>query len=953
MRGTSGWPEQTWAIWAKSLDETGWLSLPQHLLDSAHIAELLWDEWVAPGTRAGLAKDLGCETNQLRSLVAWLAGTHDIGKIDPGFSAQLSSRPDQQDLIERAKAARLTYPPLVSAKRSVPHSHVSYVAIRRFLCVSYGYSFHAASSIAAIAGAHHGLPVTRSEITFTEDYFSQLVDEAPEWLDLHEPTLKAATNSFNAAPALKALRSTVLPASAQMLLTGLVIMADWIASNNNVCPLTSSGRDGSPNRAMDALERIDPTLPWIPQPPQTEDSNAAFVDRFGWPEGFSARPMQLAALKLARGCPPGQGGLLIIESAMGDGKTEAALLAAEELGASNESGGIMVAAPTMATANGLFQRVTDWAKSAMRDAPASLYLAHSKAALNSKYQAFQKRELLDDENGPLIAHSWLSGRKKGMLANTVVGTIDQVLLAALQSKHLMLRHLGLAQKVVIVDEVHAADTYMSQYLHRALAWLGRYRVPVILLSATLPQTSKQTLVDAYRGENPKRRRMPVLEPSGDSYPVLTLATREETAIEAPASTARRVTVGISVLKDDPQSLREALRDTATDGGCTAIVCSTVDRAQEAYQIARDEVGDDAILLHSRFTSNQRVQLETQLLNELGPQATKDNKRRPSRRVVVATQVIEQSLDIDFDYMITDIAPSDLVLQRMGRLHRHARPLSDRPAWARTPKVSIRGFDSLPRETEPPVPNELVELIYPRALLTRSAAALGLTNETPEVELPRDIPKIVHSTYEQPIVPTAWEATHLEQSAEMEASLADAKKRAETFLLAEGRAGNLNGLFGRSTDDVGRDSMGEQRGLARVRDTDSAPEVLLVVGDETSYRPLPWLSDIADEPTNFGMEPSPKAAAVIATSSITLPHVFSRPGLVDQAIDSLEEMSFRAQWQQNSLLSGQLMLKLDCSFQTTLCGYELEYSRELGLIHHPRKRPSAPITKASNGDNDDN
>lgn len=952
MRNNFGWPDPSWAIWAKSLDESGWLSLPQHLIDSAQIAELLWDEWVAPGTRMQLADALGCDTNNLRSLVAWLAGTHDIGKIDPGFSAQLSSRPDQQELIGRAREAGLSYAPLVSAKRSVPHSHVSYVAIRRFLCNSYDFSLKSASSIAAIAGAHHGLPVARSEITIAEDYFAQLAAHAPEWLALHEPTLKAATNAFNAGPALQQLNSTVLPISAQMLLTGIVIMSDWIASNSSVCPLTASGRDSSPNRALDALARIDPTLPWIPQPPRTENSNAAFIERFGWPDKFSARPMQLAALDLARCCPPGQGGLLIIESAMGDGKTEAALLSAEELGASNESGGIMVAAPTMATANGLFERVTDWAKNAMRDAPTSLYLAHSKAALNAKYQAFQNLEFLDDENESLIAHSWLSGRKKGMLANTVVGTIDQVLLTALQSRHLMLRHLGLAQKVVIVDEVHAADTYMSQYLYRALSWLGRYRVPVILLSATLPHFSKQALIDAYRGENPNRRKLPVLETSTDAYPILTLATREQSIVKSPQSTARGIDVGLSVLNDDLQSLREALLDTATGNGCTAIICSTVLRAQEAYQVAREIVGDDAILLHSRFTANQRVQLETRLLDELGPTASKENGQRPARRVVVATQVIEQSLDIDFDYMITDIAPSDLVLQRMGRLHRHARPQGDRPEWASTPKVSIRGFDSPPDEFEAPVPQESVELIYPRALLTRSAAALDLTHKAPSVRLPSDIPKIVHDTYELPNIPASWENAHTEQSIEMEAKLDKARKRARTFLLSEAKYGNLDSLFDRPTDDVARDGVSEQRGLARVRDTDSAPEVLLVVGDEISYRPLPWLTNMTDEPTHFGLAPSPEAAEAIATSSISLPHVFSYPGIVDQVIDDLEKMSSKAQWQQNSLLAGQLMLKLDSSYRTILCGYELEYSQELGLILHSRKHPSNTSTPTSNGDRDD-
>lgn len=196
-------------------------------------------------------------------------------------------------------------------------------------------------------------------------------------------------------------------------------------------------------------------------------------------------------------------GVMVVEAPMGIGKTEAALAAAEVLAYRFHCGGLIVALPTMATTDAMFGRVLAWVRSLPSPHQLSMYLAHSKAALNDEAGTLPRHcagHLYDEQgkaSAAAVAMGWLSGRKKGVLSTFVVATIDQVLFGALRSRHLALRHLALAGKVVIVDEVHAADAYMRAYLCRALQWLGAYGTPVVLLSATLPPDQREELLNAY------------------------------------------------------------------------------------------------------------------------------------------------------------------------------------------------------------------------------------------------------------------------------------------------------------------------------------------------------------------------------------------------------------------------------------------------------------------------
>ncbi len=592
-----------------------------------------------------------------------------------------------------------------------------------------------------------------------------------------------------------------LSVQSQILLTGLVIMADWIASDQNFFPLVpleesgmivvqqmaagegsdrNNAADDNDSRFEEASETLDLTTeeglcrraelgwktcdlesPWK-DPTEHPTAEELFKDRFDLPEGAHPRPVQKAAFDAVSQAKDPR--LLVIEAPMGEGKTEAALAAAEVLARRTGRGGVCVALPTMATTDAMFSRVVSWLQHlpTLEEQDGSLsktvYLAHSNASLNQQFTRIAgfshwKHEQMrdnpeitaiaeDEENeqrstgegsGPLrhsrtikdlseqvIASDWMWGRKKGVLSNFLVCTVDQVLMASLQMKHSVLRDLALANKVVVIDECHAYDSYMRCYLERALEWLGSCGAPVVLLSATLPTALRREYVCAYRkgycayqaigltrGQarpvyQSKSYAVPDSETAHHGYPLITMLDGDAVRYKAttPAG-SRAVSVRTSLMGDSQEELLDQVSALVGDGGCLGIVCDTVRRAQEAYDTLKESrrfATSEICLLHSRFISVDRMQKENELRTLLGPNSaivgTHGRKPlRPKLLIVVSTQVLEQSLDIDFDALITDIAPVDLLFQRLGRVHRHHRgeDENERPAGLRVPICKIRGI----------------------------------------------------------------------------------------------------------------------------------------------------------------------------------------------------------------------------------------------------------------------
>lgn len=455
---------------------------------------------------------------------------------------------------------------------------------------------------------------------------------------------------------------------------GITVLADWLGSNQDYFAYQA---EPMPLKAYweIACEKAEQALQQsgaLPVPAHPLRKSADLLPHL---ERFKPTPLQAQAYTLPLTDGPQ---LLILEDVTGAGKTEAALILAHRLLAAGQAQGIYVGLPTMATANAMYDRVEDvYARLFADGANPSLILAHSAKHLSQKFSnsilpndiaAHDSHE--KDQTASARCTAWLAdGRKKALLAHVGVGTIDQALQAVTYSRHQSLRLLGLFQKVLIVDEVHACDAYMQQLLERLLQFHAAAGGQAILLSATLPKQMRESLARAFaKGrEWPK----PTLKVQ-DQYPLLTHiyddGVVQEYGVDA-APTSHR-TVNVQWCDSEAQAIEYVLAKAAASE-CVCWIRNTVFDAIAAYQqlIATVPDADKITLFHARFVMGDRLDIEQDVLKRFGKSSTPDQR---AGQILIATQVVEQSLDIDFDHMISDLAPIDLLIQRAGRLHRHQR-----------------------------------------------------------------------------------------------------------------------------------------------------------------------------------------------------------------------------------------------------------------------------------------
>jgi CRISPR-associated helicase Cas3/CRISPR-associated endonuclease Cas3-HD len=922
--------ENAWlTVWAKSDRDlingecVDWLPLHQHLDDTAAVAGQLIDHWVSPQVLDRIAQDLPDGVAGVRTLACWLAAVHDVGKASPAFVVQVPKLADHMRNFGLDANPMLANDP---QRGAVNHALVGHVAVRDWLADELKFDFDGvASQLGSIVGSHHGVTPEDTQLALAEGRVD-LAGSGP-WSRVRTHFLDRAAAQVGGRAVLSRYANVDLSKPSQALLTAIVIVADWIASNPDLFPLRPiSTLHEPPPEPSDTLtsSRLDHgwatlALPsqWEPRPIDN-DLNAVFRARFDRPDG-AARPVQVAAVETA--LAQSEPGMIIIEAPMGSGKTEAALMAAEVLAHASGANGCFIALPTQATTDAMFTRVRSWLNRLPGSASTSISLAHGKANLNDEYTGLVRTGKFtsvgdgDSDSGAVIAHEWLSGRKKSGLASFVVGTIDQVLFASLKSRHLMLRHLALAGKVVIIDEVHAYDVYMSQYLHRVLHWLGAYRVPVVLLSATLPDHRRAELLHAYDSG----RGTTVLAPQEHpGYPVVCgSGGMPPRSVDLPAD---RTTVKIDRLADDLDTLVNYLRKHLADGGCAVVVRNTVGRVQETAERLIAEFGDAAVTInHSRFLACDRAKIDQGLVTRFGPQG--NGSERPALHIVVASQVVEQSLDIDFDLMITDLAPIDLVLQRMGRLHRHDR---DRPDAVKQARVALVGIEDW--AVAPIMATKGSRRVYGEHMLFRSAALLA---ERDEIVLPHDIAPLVQSAYGgETLGPQAWQMAMTKAELSAKASARKRTANARNFLLSEAlAAGTLIGWLRAGVGDTNDDTA---RSAAQVRDGAESLEVLVVQRDKDGGLLVPdWIPG-GDTQIPLGHELPWKLARTISACSLRLPLALSHGGIIDAVILELERNS--PKFDQTRMLKGQLFLVLDGDRKTTLHGFRLTYDPRRGLIH---------------------
>ena len=892
---------------AKSDRESGndWLPFWMHSFDTAGIMEKLAQKRLPESISDYLCAECGGR-EKLFSTLKFCALVHDIGKVTVVFQSRI------RDAVEFSPFAEyVDLPKSGSFERisETPHALASEAILLKFGCLR---------GIASIAGAHHGKPTALTADVCNQieggyknpDNFygrgmkyKSLFDSLwKEWLDY---SLESAGFSD-----LSALPDISVPA--QVVISGMLITADWIASNTTYFPLISADEQGQfsdyPERTEAAWNKIHFTDIWNSTARFGLDDEA-FKERFG----FLPNPTQADIISTATDAE--SSGIYIIEAPMGLGKTEAALTLSEILAARAGAGGMFFGMPTQATSNGIFPRLEKWAGGLAEDEQTllAIKLAHGNAALNEDYrELFTGHSNLNIESDSgLIVHDWFSGRKQTLLSDFVIGTVDQLLMAALKQKHVMLKHFGLSGKVVVVDECHAYDAYMSKYLDMAIQWLGIYKVPVIILSATLPAKRRAELVEAYVG-----RGLKCIDDAWKSslaYPLLTYTENNTVKQKALAFDGENKEVSVRRI------IRDEVAATAgyavERGGCVGVIVNTVRKAQEiAAELQSAFPKAEVIIMHAQFIMTDRAKREEQILKRVGKHSTPESRRG---LIIVGTQVLEQSLDLDFDLMITELCPMDLLLQRTGRLHRHnrVRPQGLETACCFVLDETDDSFDSGSAA------------IYGEWLLMRTRALLPN-----KLTIPSDIPLLVQRVYDENDDRMLGELTEGMESAQEEYVKKTKKKERNACNWLIGKPSERKGksLDGWLDNAIGLSS--EQAGERAVRDGDPSIDVIALMRDAEGQ--IHTVSDECERVIPADRPPSREEALLIARQKLRLPGFFGRRWNIDSTITQLEsetKSNFSA-WQDSALLKEELVLLFDNELNAVLGEVRLHYDIKTGLTY---------------------
>ena len=661
-------------FWGKAQPELdrppAWHPLVFHSIDVAAVGKRLLQEDRALSERLGSL--VGLEQAEFVGLATYLFALHDIGKFAKRFQAKVPERYRQcfDDVPEAHQ-----YDHAAGGFQLFEADHDLFGVPNRT-------KRHWLPLMSAVTG-HHGAPPTtdalkRPTIIQLRRSFGAAGIEAARQFAADMRTLF----SVSTEPALASRN----PGPASFALAGVAVLADWLGSNQQWFPYES--------RSAFALEdggsgAVDLQRYWREAQAKAahalEDSGVlpASTRRFlAYGDLIAdARPSPMQKWAQSVDLPLGPA-LFVIEDETGSGKTEAAVMLAHRLMAAGKAEGIYVALPTMATANAMFDRLaTTYRKLFAERAQPSIALVHGARQMHDGFRqavlrggreeapySSDGRGADSETTASSACAAWLADdRRRALLADVGVGTVDQALLSILPSRHQSLRLLGLMRHVLILDEIHAYDAYMQREIETLLEFHAGLGGSSILLSATLPQVVRERLNAAFAKGSGRVR--PSSEAIDGGYPLATVHTRDlsiETHVQGRADRAR--TLPVRFLRTAQEAYEEVAR-AAGDGLAVLYIRNSVDDVLDAYATL-SERGLDVDIFHARFALADRLRIECRVVDTFGKGST---LKQRAGKVLVATQVVEQSLDLDFDAMISDLAPIDLLIQRAGRLWRHERP----------------------------------------------------------------------------------------------------------------------------------------------------------------------------------------------------------------------------------------------------------------------------------------
>lgn len=648
--------------------------LPYHCLDVAAVGKLLLDA-DKPLTK-DIAAFLDITSQQLQSTFVLFLALHDLGKFSSAFQALYQSEESGLFKVGRCKSydGRLYRHDRLGLYfwDAILRSDFS-AALLEFDELDPEGLYHIKESMLVLANAvlgHHGRPIDSNEVRSIRQFTEKANVGAAK--SFHQSVVEIFRPSL---PLIKMQDASWINKLKQVSwqLAGLAVLADWLGSDSShfgfqseTEPLAEYWKKAqkTARHALDATDfnKIPLVSPFV-----------SIKHHFG----FEPTPLQKWAETVDINQSPQ---LFILEDITGAGKTEAALALTHRLMERGAADGFYFGLPTMATSNAMFSRVAGHYRKmlSVAEGKASIVLAHGARDMNTLFrEAVLSADNPDseydasDETATAQCNHWLAdSRKKALLAPVGVGTIDQALLAVLPRKHQSLRLLGLNRKVLIFDEVHAADEYMFELLESLLRMHLHQGGSAILLTATLSFKQRQRLVGIWQdaaGFTPQL-------PESLAFPLATKVSIDSgpPVQEQPLASRKDVSrdVGIRLLHSFDDCVRK-VRDSVDDQQCVVWVRNSVDDALAAFQAVQQQLDnqDDCLLFHSRFILQDRKNTEDKVLSLFGKDGCGD---RRAGKVLIATQVFQESLDADADVLISDICPIDDLIQRAGRLHRHTR-----------------------------------------------------------------------------------------------------------------------------------------------------------------------------------------------------------------------------------------------------------------------------------------
>ena len=633
--------------------------LLDHLLDVGYIAESLMKYGRAFTMAKSIAGTTNIDFDKVVSSVAWLCALHDIGKAHPYFITNMYLNSKNELLTE-------SYNNLVDeglifgdTEEGFRHERFSREILKKYFKDN-NYPIESNDFADLVAYHHQGKSLN--------DFSDKIKLSDEKWINIHNEIIDTISEIWSFDKTFSSNTNFINGVNYSIL--SIMVTADWIASGSKWRELIIS----YPDKAECAKKFIeDNELLYVPMSERFKNLT--------WENTFNFLPnnMQSKCIDVAKTIPS----LMIVEYPCGGGKTEAALSAAVNMG--TDKTGIYIATPTMSTAKGMALRMNELA---------------NKIDLGLNILEMDSSVLWSDEDMNKIPNElWVSKSRHKLLYPFAVGTVDQILKTMLSYRYSCIGLMGLSDKVLIVDEIHAYDTYMLKEIEQLLKWAKFLDIPVILLSATLPTITKEKLLKA--AGCPKNE----LNLSNE-YPLIT--TYGQNGCESFPISCTSKKFKLNILEVDDYDAAWNIELSKDYDGCTAYIEDTVDNAWSLFRKAQN-LELNPILFTGRDTLAQKEEKTKLLIKLLG----KDRANRPKKLTVVATSIIEQSLDIDVDRMITALAPIDLLIQRFGRVWRHNDAGTIREFNPINTQITIiipKNISNLPKIYNPDVLKKTIEVL---------------------------------------------------------------------------------------------------------------------------------------------------------------------------------------------------------------------------------------------------